>query len=216
MLWDRTPSAWIAPIQGIQVVWGHDRSREYRQKWQEQEPNDDMYIGRTCQVPIAPCTYHNTVVQECVGSRQSAYRGQRIWLRLVVIDLFQTRKKQCVHVFWWFYKPVFLTVGRHFLTFLWLRFSLVVFILTEKLWSLEHKIRLIWVLHEPWPTCLTLKCSLYQWGETLRTLFSLTFLVPSVKGYKSLYLFTSRSKLIACVRTELQGSSSSCSIASLR
>lgn len=167
LLWDRTPSAWIAPIQGIQVVWGHDRTRGYRQKWQEQEPNDDKYIGRTCQVRIAPGTYHNTVVQECVGSRH---------LTLVVIDLFQARKKQCVHVFWWFYKPVFLTVGRHFLSFLCLRFSLVVFILTEKLWFLEHKIRLIWVLHEPWPTCPTLKCIL-----TLRTLFSLTFLVPSVK-----------------------------------
>lgn len=87
-------------------------------------------------------------------------RGQRIWLRLVVINLFQARKKLCVHVFWWFYKPVFLTVGRHFLSFLWLRYSLVVFILTGKLWSLEHKIRLIWVLHEPWPTCPTLKCIL--------------------------------------------------------
>lgn len=46
-------------------------------------------------------------------------RGQRIWLRLVVIDLFQARKKQCVHGFWWFYKPIFLleTVGIHFLSF---------------------------------------------------------------------------------------------------
>lgn len=100
-------------------------------------------------------------------------RGQRIWLTLVVIDLFQARKKQCVHVFWWFYKPVFLTVGRHFLSFLWLRFSLVVFIVTEKLWSLEHKIRLIWVLHEPWPTCPTLKCILM--GGNLKNPFSLTF-----------------------------------------
>lgn len=125
LLWDWTLSAWIAPIQGIQVIWGHDRTRGYRQKWQEQEPNDDKYIGRTCQVRIVQVHITTLLFKNALARDRGNTRGQRIWLRLEVIYLFQARKKQCVHVFWWFYKPVFLTVGRHFLRFLWSRFSLV-------------------------------------------------------------------------------------------